>query len=191
MIAPSGSSFCTSTCPAARALLSPGRCGHAISANLEDTVRLPLQSEVLKIVKEQKWVSEEYEHLWRRDGGGSAALTSHGILSAFSTAAAQRSYPPELTVPSLLASDTKRRQVILLLVLGEPREAPLWRRIYSGRPLQPRQSTLIPGVPQQASEGPTRLRRLTNQHPRPPCGRHSGSCPAGYARDDLRRETHF
>ncbi|KAK0352836.1 hypothetical protein LTR59_015809 [Friedmanniomyces endolithicus] len=55
--------------------------GGAVSANLEDSNNLPLQPETLKIVKEQKWISEEYEHLWRRDGGGSAALTSHGILS--------------------------------------------------------------------------------------------------------------
>jgi len=53
----------------------------AVSANLEDNTHLPLKPEIHKIVKQHGWVSEEYEHLWRRDGGGSAALTSHGILS--------------------------------------------------------------------------------------------------------------
>ncbi|KAK4546451.1 hypothetical protein LTR36_002128 [Oleoguttula mirabilis] len=54
---------------------------NAVSANLEDNTGLPLKPEIHKIVKEQGWVSDEYEHLWRRDGGGSAALTSHGILT--------------------------------------------------------------------------------------------------------------
>ncbi|KAK3615403.1 hypothetical protein LTR56_026611 [Elasticomyces elasticus] len=55
--------------------------GGAVSANLEDSNNLPIRQDILKIVKEQKWVSDEYEHMWRRDGGGSAALTSHGILT--------------------------------------------------------------------------------------------------------------
>ncbi|KAK3617592.1 hypothetical protein LTR22_026689 [Elasticomyces elasticus] len=56
--------------------------GGAVSANLEDSNNLPIRQDILKIVKEQKWVSDEYEHMWRRDGGGSAALTSHGILTS-------------------------------------------------------------------------------------------------------------
>ncbi|KAK5684116.1 hypothetical protein LTS10_003980 [Elasticomyces elasticus] len=55
--------------------------GGAVNANLEDSSNLPIRQDVLKVVKEQKWVSDEYEHMWRRDGGGSAALTSHGILT--------------------------------------------------------------------------------------------------------------
>ncbi|KAK5720497.1 hypothetical protein LTR17_014973 [Elasticomyces elasticus] len=55
--------------------------GGAVNANLEDSNNLPIRQDILKIVKEQKWVSDEYEHMWRRDGGGSAALTSHGILT--------------------------------------------------------------------------------------------------------------
>lgn len=52
-----------------------------MSANLEDTTNLPIQSDILKIVRQQGWISDDYEHLWRRDSGGSAALSSHGILS--------------------------------------------------------------------------------------------------------------
>ena len=55
--------------------------GSAVSANLQDTAKLPIKADVLEQVKKNGWISEEYEHLWRRDGGGSAALTSHGILS--------------------------------------------------------------------------------------------------------------
>ncbi|KAK5167660.1 uncharacterized protein LTR77_007359 [Saxophila tyrrhenica] len=33
------------------------------------------------IIRKQGWISDEYEHLWRRDGGGSACLCSHGILT--------------------------------------------------------------------------------------------------------------
>ncbi|KAI7235775.1 hypothetical protein KC330_g4074 [Hortaea werneckii] len=54
---------------------------NAVNANLESTGKLPLKPDVHEIVKQQRWISEEYEHLWRRDGGGSAALTSHGILT--------------------------------------------------------------------------------------------------------------
>lgn len=54
---------------------------NAVSANLVDTSKLPFQPEVVETVKQQGWISDEYEHLWRRDEGGSAALTSHGILS--------------------------------------------------------------------------------------------------------------
>ncbi|KAI7164639.1 hypothetical protein KC349_g527 [Hortaea werneckii] len=54
---------------------------NAVNANLENTGKLPLKPDVHEIVKQQRWISEEYEHLWRRDGGGSAALTSHGILT--------------------------------------------------------------------------------------------------------------
>lgn len=46
-----------------------------------DTPSLPMPVEVQAVVKQQGWISDEYEHLWSRDGGGSAALTSHGILS--------------------------------------------------------------------------------------------------------------
>lgn len=55
--------------------------GSAISANLQDTTNLPVKADVLQQVKKNGWTSDEYEHLWRRDGGGSAALTSHGVLS--------------------------------------------------------------------------------------------------------------
>ncbi|CZT23512.1 uncharacterized protein RCC_09226 [Ramularia collo-cygni] len=55
--------------------------GNAVSANLKDQDNLPYDPEVLQTIKQQKWISEEYEHLWRRDEGGSAALTSHGILT--------------------------------------------------------------------------------------------------------------
>ncbi|CAK1361629.1 uncharacterized protein RHO25_004799 [Cercospora beticola] len=54
---------------------------NAVSANLVDTSKLPFQPEVVETVKQQGWISDEYEHLWRRDEGGSAALTSHGILT--------------------------------------------------------------------------------------------------------------
>ncbi|OTA24998.1 hypothetical protein BTJ68_12352 [Hortaea werneckii EXF-2000] len=54
---------------------------NAVNANLENTGKLPLTPDVHEIVKQQRWISDEYEHLWRRDGGGSAALTSHGILT--------------------------------------------------------------------------------------------------------------
>jgi hypothetical protein len=55
--------------------------GNAVSANLKDTQKLPFDSEVVQTIKDQGWISDEYVHLWRRDEGGSAALTSHGILS--------------------------------------------------------------------------------------------------------------
>jgi len=55
--------------------------GSAVSANLTDTANLPVKADVLKQVKKNGWISDEYEHLWRRDGGGSAALTSHKILT--------------------------------------------------------------------------------------------------------------
>lgn len=55
--------------------------GNAVSANLKDQDNLPYDPEVLSTIKQQKWISDEYIHLWRRDEGGSAALTSHGILS--------------------------------------------------------------------------------------------------------------
>ena len=57
------------------------RVGSAINANLKDTTKLPVQADILQQVKKNRWVSEEYEHLWRRDGGGSAALTSLNVLS--------------------------------------------------------------------------------------------------------------
>jgi len=63
------------------ALIPLGSIGNGVSANLEDTSNLPIKPEVKELVKKSGWISEEYEHLWRRDGGGSAALTSHGILS--------------------------------------------------------------------------------------------------------------
>ncbi|KAI5357830.1 Putative corA, transmembrane region [Septoria linicola] len=55
--------------------------GNAVSANLVDTSKLPFGHEIVETVKKQGWISDEYEHLWRRDEGGSAALTSHGILT--------------------------------------------------------------------------------------------------------------
>ncbi|KAH9844576.1 hypothetical protein Tdes44962_MAKER07273 [Teratosphaeria destructans] len=48
--------------------------GNAIKANLEDNANLPFKQDVLKVVKQQGWVADEYEHLWRRDGGGSASF---------------------------------------------------------------------------------------------------------------------
>lgn len=45
-----------------------------------DAPPLPMPKEVREIVKKQRWISDEYEHLWSRDGGGSAALTSHNTL---------------------------------------------------------------------------------------------------------------
>lgn len=55
--------------------------GNAVSANLIDTNKLPFNHDVIEAVKTQKWISDEYQHLWRRDEGGSAALTSRGILT--------------------------------------------------------------------------------------------------------------
>ncbi|GAB7363235.1 hypothetical protein MBLNU230_g3517t1 [Neophaeotheca triangularis] len=46
-----------------------------------DETALPIREEFLNVLRQQRWVSDEYEHLWRRDGGGSAALTSHGVLT--------------------------------------------------------------------------------------------------------------
>lgn len=82
MTAPSGSSCCESR-PEDVILpkLKIRRVGSAVSANLTDTNKLPVDSELVEIVKKQGWISDEYLHLWRRDEGGSAALTSHGILS--------------------------------------------------------------------------------------------------------------
>jgi hypothetical protein len=54
---------------------------NAVSANLLDSDNLPFDKNIIKVTKEQGWISDEYEHLWRRDEGGSAALTSRGILS--------------------------------------------------------------------------------------------------------------
>ncbi|WPG99167.1 Hypothetical protein R9X50_00197800 [Acrodontium crateriforme] len=54
---------------------------NAVSANLQDTSKLPIRNEYQKVIRDQGWISDEYEHLWRRDGGGSAALTSRGILT--------------------------------------------------------------------------------------------------------------
>ena len=82
MTAPSGSNCCKPVRDR-RSLVCAhrSRVGNGISANLEDTSNLPIKTEVKDLVKKSGWTSEEYEHLWRRDGGGSAALTSHGILS--------------------------------------------------------------------------------------------------------------
>ncbi|KAI6912440.1 hypothetical protein KC318_g14960 [Hortaea werneckii] len=41
---------------------------NAVNANLENTGKLPLKPDVHEIVKQQRWISDEYEHLWRRDG---------------------------------------------------------------------------------------------------------------------------
>lgn len=46
-----------------------------------DAPPLPMGKEVRDIVKKERWISDEYEHLWKRDGGGSAALTSHNTLT--------------------------------------------------------------------------------------------------------------
>lgn len=46
-----------------------------------DAPPLPMSDEIRGIVKKQRWISDEYEHLWGRDGGGSAALTSHNTLT--------------------------------------------------------------------------------------------------------------
>lgn len=84
MTAPSGLSCCKSclenTVIQVR-LLRTYRVGNAVSANLTDTNKLPVEAELVEVVKKQGWISDEYLHLWRRDEGGSAALTSHGILS--------------------------------------------------------------------------------------------------------------
>jgi len=84
MIALSGLSYCTPNdlhmqCTATYYAIC--RVGNAVSANLENTTKLPIRDDLLKIVKHEGWVSDDYEHLWRRDSGGSAALTSHAILS--------------------------------------------------------------------------------------------------------------
>nr|POF14141.1 hypothetical protein CFP56_03165 [Quercus suber] len=47
----------------------------------DSTIKLPMKPDILKIVQKQGWIGAEYEHLWRRDGGGSTTLTSHGILN--------------------------------------------------------------------------------------------------------------
>ncbi|EGP90590.1 uncharacterized protein MYCGRDRAFT_90665 [Zymoseptoria tritici IPO323] len=78
--------------------------GNSTSANLKDTQNVPFDSEVIKTITDQGWISDEYTHLWRRDEGGSAALTSHGILNS------------------------ERRPVFLLLVTRQSR-AKLLRRI--------------------------------------------------------------
>ncbi|KAI7212874.1 hypothetical protein KC333_g6884 [Hortaea werneckii] len=41
---------------------------NAVNANLENTGKLPLKPDVHEIVRQQRWISDEYEHLWRRDG---------------------------------------------------------------------------------------------------------------------------
>ncbi|KAM0714814.1 hypothetical protein Q7P37_009278 [Cladosporium fusiforme] len=46
-----------------------------------DAPPLPIIDEVREVVKKERWISDEYEHLWGRDGGGSAALTSHNTLT--------------------------------------------------------------------------------------------------------------
>lgn len=46
-----------------------------------DAPPLPMSNEIREIVKKERWTSDEYEHLWCRDGGGSAALTSHNTLT--------------------------------------------------------------------------------------------------------------
>ena len=45
-----------------------------------DAPPLPMPTEVRDIIRKQRWISDEYEHLWSRDGGGSASLTSHNTL---------------------------------------------------------------------------------------------------------------
>lgn len=62
-------------------MLTSCRVGNGTSANLKNRIELPIQPDIRELIKKQGWISDEYEHLWRRDGGGSAALTSHGILS--------------------------------------------------------------------------------------------------------------
>lgn len=45
-----------------------------------DAPPLPIPTEMRGVVRKQRWISDEYEHLWSRDGGGSASLTSHNTL---------------------------------------------------------------------------------------------------------------
>lgn len=45
-----------------------------------DAPPLPMPTAVREVVKKERWISDEYEHLWSRDGGGSACLTSHNTL---------------------------------------------------------------------------------------------------------------
>jgi hypothetical protein len=45
-----------------------------------DAPPLPMPDEVRDIVKKERWISDEYEHLWSRDGGGSASLASNNTL---------------------------------------------------------------------------------------------------------------
>lgn len=52
-----------------------------ITRKTDDTPPLPLPEPVKQTLKKQRWISDEWEHLWRRDGGGSAALTSHATLT--------------------------------------------------------------------------------------------------------------
>lgn len=82
MTVPSGLSCCKCFWKILSSRLTVCRVGSAVSANLTDTNKLPVEPELVDVVKKQGWVSDEYLHLWRRDEGGSAALTSHGILSA-------------------------------------------------------------------------------------------------------------
>jgi hypothetical protein len=51
-----------------------------ITRRNSNTPPLPMPDDVREIVKKQGWISDEYEHLWSRDGGGSASLTSHNTL---------------------------------------------------------------------------------------------------------------
>lgn len=97
-------------------MLTEFSVGNAVSANLIDTNKLPFNHEVLETVKRQKWISDEYQHLWRRDEGGSAALTSHGILS-------ELSFLPilglRLNLGSIHVADSKRWEVVLFPIAGQ------------------------------------------------------------------------
>ncbi|KAK6437197.1 hypothetical protein LTR95_006613 [Oleoguttula sp. CCFEE 5521] len=41
----------------------------------------PLPAAVEEILERQRWISDEYEHLWQRDSGGSTTLLAHGVLT--------------------------------------------------------------------------------------------------------------
>jgi hypothetical protein len=51
-----------------------------ITRRNSNTPPLPLPDDLCEKVKKEGWISDEYEHLWSRDGGGSASLMSHNTL---------------------------------------------------------------------------------------------------------------
>jgi hypothetical protein len=60
------------------------RVGNATGANIKraelDTGKLPFDPEIVQSITKQKWISDEYLHLWNRDEGGSASLKSGPFL---------------------------------------------------------------------------------------------------------------